>query len=87
MPVGTILDPQLYPLYSNLVTRAATCVPSAFVPGAPCPITAINQQFINLGRTKIEAIDVTVEYKLPATDVGRFTLGLQGSYYVKYEQQ
>ena len=86
VPMATILDPVLYPLYTNLVTRAATCTPSTFVPGAPCPITAINQQFVNLGRTNIEAIDVSIQYKSPATEVGRFVLGFQGSYYVKYDQ-
>ena len=87
VPIATILDPQLYPLYANLVTRAPTCVPSPFVPDAPCPITAINQQFVNLGRTKIEAIDVTIQYRSPTTEVGQFALGFQGSYYVKYDQQ
>jgi len=87
VPIATILDPQLYPLYANLVTRAPTCNPSAFVPDAPCPITAINQQFVNLGRTKIEAIDVTIQYRSPMTEVGRFALGFQGSYYIKYDQQ
>ena len=85
VPIGTILDPVLYPLYTGLVTRAATCAPSTFVPGAPCPITSINQQFVNLGETKIEAIDINIQYKSPATDVGTFAVGFQGTYYVKYE--
>ncbi len=87
VPITTILDPAFYPLYSDLVTRAATCAPSAFVPGAPCPITSISQQFVNLGRTKIQAIDVNVQYKSPATDVGTFALGFQATYYIKYDQQ
>ena len=87
VPFTTILDPALYSTYSYLVTRAAMCDPSTFVPGAPCPITAINQQFVNLGETKIQAIDVNVQKKSPATDVGTFALGFQATYYIKYELQ
>jgi iron complex outermembrane recepter protein len=86
VPIATILDPSLYSTYSYLVTRAATCPPSVFVPGAPCPITAIDQRFINLGRTKIEGVDVDVRYMVP-TSFGRFKANLTGSYYIRYDVQ
>ncbi len=85
--INTILQPDLYSTYSNLVTRAAACAPSPFVPGAPCPITAIDQRFINVGRTKIEGIDVDARVKLPPTDFGRFSASLTGTYYIKYDVQ
>ena len=87
VPIATILDPSLYATYADLVTRAATCPPSAFVPGAPCPITAIDQRFINLGRVKIEGVDVDVRVQLPPTSFGRFKATLNGSYYIKYNVQ
>jgi iron complex outermembrane receptor protein len=87
IPIATILDPNLQSTYSFLVTRAATCAPSSFVPGAPCPITAINQVFVNLGRTKIEGVDVDVRATLPPTSFGRFKAQLTGSYYIKYDVQ
>jgi len=85
VPIATILDPALYSTYSNQVTRAATCPPSSFVPGAPCPITAIDQRFINLGRTKIEGVDVDARYAFPQTSFGRFKVSLNGTYYIKYD--
>jgi len=85
--VNTILAPDLYSTYSNLVTRAAACAPSPFVPGAPCPITAIDQRFVNVGRTKIEGIDVDARVKLAPTDFGRFSATLTGTYYIKYDVQ
>ncbi len=85
--VNTILDPNLYSTYSYLVTRAATCAPSPFVPGAPCPITAIDQRFVNVGRTKIEGFDIDARVKLPPTAFGRFGATLTGTYYSKYDVQ
>jgi iron complex outermembrane receptor protein len=85
VPIATILDPTLYSTYSNLVTRQAACPPSSFVPGAPCPITAIDQTFVNLGRTKIEGIDVDARIAFPPTSFGRFKAQLNGTYYIKYD--
>jgi iron complex outermembrane receptor protein len=85
--VNAILNPATYATYSNLVTRAAACAPSEFAPGAPCPITAIDQRFVNVGRTKIEGIDVDARVKLPPTAIGRFSAALTGTYYSKYDVQ
>ncbi|MGH8799483.1 MAG: TonB-dependent receptor plug domain-containing protein [Casimicrobiaceae bacterium] len=87
VPIATILDPNLINTYSGLITRAATCAPSAFVPGAPCPITAINQTFVNLGRTKIQGYDVDVRWASPVTRAGRFKIAVTGEYYSKYDTQ
>jgi len=80
VPIATILDPATYATYSNLVTRQATCVG-----GPPCPITAIDQRFVNLGEVKIQGIDIDARYTSPATDYGRFRALLTGTYYISYE--
>jgi iron complex outermembrane receptor protein len=80
VPIATILDPATYAQYSSLVTRQATCVG-----GPPCPITAIDQRFVNLGRVKIEGIDVDAKVTSPQTEYGRFQLAMSGTYYIKYD--
>ena len=87
VPIATILDPTLIATYSYLITRAATCPPSEFVAGAPCPITAIDQRFINLGRTKIEGVDLDFRLTYPTASYGRFRASLTGTYYTKYDVQ
>ena len=85
VPVATILDPTLIATYGNLITRAETCPPSEFVPNAPCPITAIDQRFINLGRTKISGIDIDSRYTFQAGNYGRVRVSVTGTYYTKYD--
>jgi cytochrome c2 len=85
VPIGTILSPALQAQYANLVTRQATCPPSQFVPGAPCPITAIDQIFVNLGETKITGFDVDARYTSPTSSWGRIKATLNGTYYIKYD--
>jgi iron complex outermembrane recepter protein len=86
--VGTILDPATQAQFADQVTRAATCPPSVYAPpGAPCQITAINQTFVNLGRVKIQGVDVDARFSSPATDFGRFRAVITGTYYISYETQ
>ena len=80
VPIATILDPALASTYSYLVTRAPTCAG-----GPPCPITAIDQRFVNLGRTKIQGIDVDARYRSPDTAYGRFSALVTGTYYIQYD--
>jgi iron complex outermembrane receptor protein len=82
VPIATILDPVLYAQYSSLVTRAATCAG-----GQPCPITAIDQRFVNIGKVKIRGIDVDARFTTPATAYGRFGAIVTGTYYIKYDIQ
>jgi iron complex outermembrane receptor protein len=82
VPIATILDPALYSQYQSFVTRAATC-PG----GQPCPITAIDQRFVNVGRVKIQGIDVDARFNTPSTSVGRFSALVTGTYYIKYDVQ
>jgi iron complex outermembrane recepter protein len=64
------------------VTRQAACAG-----GQPCPITAIDQRFVNLGETRISGIDVDARYISPQTDWGRFQITMNGTYYIKYDVQ
>jgi iron complex outermembrane receptor protein len=82
VPIGTILNPQFYPQFAYLVTRAASCAG-----GQPCPITAINQEFANFGKNRIQGIDVNVQLTSPVTSVGRFKLVVTGTYYTRYDTQ
>jgi iron complex outermembrane receptor protein len=87
VPIATILDPTLIDTYSNLITRAPACAPSQFVPGAPCPITAIDQRFVNLGETKITGLDIDARVSFPAQSWGRVRFQIDGSYYIKYDAE
>ncbi len=82
VPIATILDPGTYSQYSSLVTRAATCAG-----GQPCPITAIDQRFVNIGRQKIQGIDIDARFTSAPTPVGRFRALVTGTYYIKYDVQ
>ena len=80
--IATILDPQFAAQFSNLVTRAPTCPE-----GQPCRIIAIDQTFVNLGRTKIQGLDIDFRLTLPPTSYGRFKAELFATYYTKYDTQ
>ena len=80
VPISTILSPATDSLYSSLVTRAATCAG-----GQPCPITAIAQNFVNIGKEKIQGIDLDMRFTSPSTDFGRFRALITGTYYISYE--
>ena len=56
--------------YGYLVTRAAPCAPYPNRAGPPCPITAIDQRFVNLGEAKIEGIDVDARQVRRPTPTG-----------------
>ena len=79
VPIATILAPATQATYSYLVTRAPTCAG-----GQPCPITAIAQNFVNIGETKIQGIDVDARFTTPSTDIGRFRALITGTYYIQY---
>ncbi len=80
VPIATILTRRPTATYSGLVTRAATCAG-----GQPCPITAIAQNFVNVGKEKIQGIDVDARFTSPSTDFGRFRALVTGTYYISYE--
>jgi len=80
-PDAILADPAKY---GSLVTRGpagsgATCT------GCPGPIVNIDQTNTNLGETHVRGIDVDTRYRIPATGV--YTVGLNGTYFLKYEIQ
>jgi len=56
-------------------------------PALPGPITAVDASLINIGTTKTSGIDVTARWSPPATEFGRFDLGLQGTYVRQFDTQ
>jgi iron complex outermembrane receptor protein len=72
------------PQFGNLVTRGP--VQPQF-PGIPGPITQIDQRFINIGEVRIEGFDINIKATSPATEWGRFSFNLDGTYYRKYDVQ
>ena len=68
--------------FGNLVTRGP--VQPQF-PNLPGPITLIDQRFINIGKVSITGYDVNVKATSPATEFGRFSFNLDGTYYKKYD--
>jgi iron complex outermembrane receptor protein len=69
--------------YGDLVTRAPA------EPGSPLPgrILSILQTYINLGKTKIEGLDIEGHYRAPIQSWGRLSFDLSGTYYTKYDVQ
>ncbi len=72
--------------YAALITRAP---PSAadVAAGIPGPITNINQTNINLGVTKISGFDLDLRWRIPAGELGRFTLTANGTYFNRFDGQ
>ncbi len=70
--------------YGSLVTRGPA--DPAF-PDLPGPIVNIDQTNGNFGKTKLSGVDLDVRWRIPAGDVGRFTVGLAGTYFIKYDTE
>ena len=82
IPAATILTG--LDRFGFLVLRGA--VQPGF-PGLPGPITQITQTNINLGLTKIAGFDVDARWRIPAETWGAFTVGLNGTYFDKFDTQ
>jgi iron complex outermembrane recepter protein len=80
-PAATLQDPTRF---GFLVTRAA---PDPSCPGCPGRIINIDQRNLNLGEQKVRGVDVDARWRLPATAIGAFTVGFNGTYIDKYEIQ
>ncbi len=70
--------------YGSFITRAA---PDPTCPGCPGQITNIDQTNTNLGETRVQGLDVDFRYRMPAAAAGVYTVGLNGTYFLKYEIQ
>ncbi len=70
--------------YGSYVTRAA---PDPSCPGCPGQITNIAQTNTNLGETRVQGVDIDLRYRMPAIAPGVYTVGLNGTYFLKYDLQ
>lgn len=70
--------------YGYLVTRGPT---DSSIPGGYGPIKSISQTYINLGRYKIQGLDLEGKWRWSFRDWGKFTVRGQGTYFHKYDVQ
>jgi iron complex outermembrane receptor protein len=70
--------------YANLVQRGPA--DPAF-PGLPGQIIMIDQSNLNIGEIKLSGIDFDAKFRIPAGDIGKFTIGYSGTYFLSYEVQ
>jgi len=70
--------------YASYITRAA---PDAAFPSLPGQIINIDQTNTNLGETRVQGVDVDLRYRMPAIAPGVYTVGLNGTYFLKYDLQ
>jgi len=70
--------------YGSYITRAA---PDSTCAGCPGQITNIDQTNTNLGETRVQGLDVDLRYRMPAAAAGVYTVGLIGTYFLKYDLQ
>ncbi len=67
--------------FASLITRGPS---SGGLPGA---IVSINQQNSNLGNTHLNGVDIDLRLRVPTSTMGRFTVGLNGTYITRYDGQ
>jgi iron complex outermembrane receptor protein len=79
---ATILDDPVK--YASLITRGP--VDPAF-PNLPGPIISLNETNINLGGSKVGGLELGLNWKLPAGDLGKFTVSMNGTYFIQYDTQ
>ena len=70
--------------FGHLITRGPS---DAAHPNLPGPIISFDQRYVNLGGTRIQGIDTSVQFSPPPTPYGRFRITMAGSYYIKYDVQ
>jgi iron complex outermembrane receptor protein len=81
-PYQTILTNQV--LYNSQITRGPQ---TPGFPDLPGPILEMPQNYVNIGATTIIGYDIDLRYRTPVSSIGRFTFGLQGTYYTNYKFQ
>ncbi len=70
--------------YAPFITRAA---PDPALPGIPGRITQIDSRLRNLGTLKTSGWDIGLDIRLPATPIGKFSLGINGTRVNEYNVQ
>ncbi len=78
-------------MIGNLPEPAYTADPakyqSLFVRNADGSLAYINNTTTNLGGQRLSGIDITTNYKFPATEFGTFKIGLDGTYLTQFDNQ
>ena len=72
--------------FASQIVRAAAS-PADVAAGIPGPITRILQTNINLGVTKVSGFDLDLRWRIPAGDLGRFTVNASGTYFNRFDGQ
>lgn len=94
--VGVISESSIFTdptKYANLYVRCSQLTPTQLAAlsgtcfGTGDPLAYVVQTQQNLGDMKVNGIDLSLQLRSDATPYGRFTLGLQGTYLTKWEQQ
>jgi iron complex outermembrane recepter protein len=57
------------------------------IPGIPGPILEIDGRLRNAGALETSGIDLSLEYRGPAMDIGRFSTFFNGTYVIDFEKQ
>jgi len=79
LPAQLAFDPATSAEYASMLVR----FPST-VPGLPGSINYINTPSINEGNWDLSGVDLTAEFVFPESDLGRFSLKSNGTYYQKF---
>ncbi|MES2148773.1 MAG: TonB-dependent receptor [Pseudomonadota bacterium] len=66
------------------ITRAA---PNPALPGIPGAIVQIDSRLRNFGSLKTSGLDLGMNWRLPANDIGKFAVTLNGTYVMDYQAQ
>lgn len=72
-------DPNSNPGY------AVRDVPDPGLPGIPGKIISVDGRMKNIGSLKTSGIDLNLNWRLPETAIGKFTLGVNGTYVIDYK--
>jgi iron complex outermembrane receptor protein len=70
--------------YAYLIQRGP--VDPAF-PSLPGPITSIDQTNLNLGASIVSGFDLDLKWRLPASELGRFTISATGTYFNRFDTE
>lgn len=74
--------------YAALIQRGA---PDGAVDGSgnplPGPISGLLQTNVNLGATKLSGLELDLKWGIPAGDLGKFNIGMNGTYFIQYDTQ
>lgn len=86
--IGTLDVPTLFADYDRYAPAHIVRGPEdPNYPGLPGPIESVVLLNENLGNLRTSGIDVDVRWKMPPTDIGRFTISLNGTYIINWEAQ